>query len=215
MESRDYHKFNFLKENRDIKTSVVKRIEESIKEFGVIPGNPIVVDKDFNIIDGQHRFTAFKNLGLPVSYVIIEGDVIAKAMALNANQSQWQLIDYIRSYAEQNVDCYRKLLKFEEKYKFGMTASINVIRKGLDFKINPNAEAIAEFVLNLEQVPFHRTKDFISAISYLYRKTDAKQRKVIQGNILKTPRCANITDYITAFENILNYRKRGSNLIKL
>jgi hypothetical protein len=32
---------------------------------------------------------------------VINGDVIAKTMALNANQSQWRLIDYMRSYSEQ------------------------------------------------------------------------------------------------------------------
>jgi hypothetical protein len=34
---------------------------------------------------------------------VINGDVIAKTMALNANQSQWRLIDYMRSYSEQGL----------------------------------------------------------------------------------------------------------------
>lgn len=225
METKDYQKFKFLKENRGIKIATVKKIEQSIKDFGIIPGRPVLVDESFNIVDGQHRFEAMKNLGIPVNYEVIKGDVISKTMALNSSQSQWLLIDYIKSYAAQNVDCYRKFLKFEEKYKFGVTASMYIffsketkthtIRKGVVLDINPEADLVAEYILSLNEVSFFKTKDFIRAVVSLHRKASINQLLVIQSNILRVPRCATITEYVTAFENILNYRKRGNNIIKL
>jgi len=225
METKEYNKFKFLKENRVITPATVKKIEASIKEWGVIPGRPILIDNFFNIIDGQHRFTALRNLDLPISYEVITGDVIAKTMALNSSQSQWKVIDYIKSYSDQNIDCYRRLLKFEEKYQFGTSASIAIftgtalkssaLRSGKVFEPYAHAEEIAEYILSLNQISFYKTKDFISAVISLHKKASAKQLEVIQQNILRLPRCAKTTDYLTAFENILNYKKRGNNIIKL
>ena len=225
MDTKEYSKFKFLKENRTINPTTVKKIEQSLKDWGVIPGRPILVDNFFNIIDGQHRFHALKNLELPISYEIITGDVIAKTMALNSSQSQWKLIDYIKSYADQNIDCYRRLLKFEEKYKFGVSASVKIfaevdlkgtkIKKGGEFEVNPRADEIAEYILTLNQLSFYSTRDFIVGVLSLHKKASAKQLEIIRDNILKTPRCGSVADYITAFENILNYKKRGRNVIKL
>jgi len=225
METKDYSKFKLLSSNREVKDSVVKKIIASIKEWGVIPGRPVLVDKDFNVVDGQHRLEALKVLNLPVQYEVIEGDIIAKTMALNSSQAQWQLIDYIKSFADQGVDCYRKLLKFEEKYKFGITSTINLtiqgkikssdIRKGKIFDVQNDSDLIAEYILSLEKLPFYKTKDFIRAIIILYKKANPAQLNIIRNNILKVPRFANSSDYITAFENIINYKKRGSNIIKL
>jgi hypothetical protein len=58
METRDYSKFKFLKTNR-INNGTVVKITKSIKEWGVIPGRPVLVDGMYNI-DGQHRFNALK-----------------------------------------------------------------------------------------------------------------------------------------------------------
>src|SRR6187549_2973465 len=136
--TKDYEKFRFLRANRAINKNNVEKIKASYREWGVIAGRPILIDKDFNIIDGQHRFLALKDLGFPIPYEIIGGDIIGKTMALNSNQDEWQLIDYAKSYAEQGYDCYRKLLKYDEKNKLGFTNSLRICfgskTKGLDVK---------------------------------------------------------------------------------
>ncbi len=83
METRDYSKFKFLKTNREINRANVEKIKASIREWGIIPGRPTLVDGDYNIIDGQHRFLAIKELGHPVPYEVIGGDTIGKTMTLN------------------------------------------------------------------------------------------------------------------------------------
>lgn len=225
METRDYSKFKFLPENREIKRANVEKIKASVKEWGIIPGKPILIDGSGNIVDGQHRFLAYKELGHPIPHEIINGDVIKKTMALNSNQTQWQLIDYIHSYAGQGIDCYRMLIKFEEKYNLGVTASIRIcfgfkpktkdIRGGKVLPFNEDAEGIALFIESIKGVSYSKTKTFITAMIMLYYKTNLKQRELVKANILSVPRFENLSDYLTAFENIINYKKRGENRIKL
>jgi hypothetical protein len=225
METRDYSKFKFLKTNRGINNGTVVKITKSIKEWGIIPGRPVLVDGDYNIIDGQHRFMAIKGLGHPIPYEVINGDVIAKTMALNANQSQWRLVDYMRSYSEQGIECYRRFLKFEEKYKFGISASIVLcfgfkaisadIRKGKVFDFIDRSEDIAIFIESFQDVSYNKTKPFIIAIALLFIKSNESQRELVKTNILKVPQFSNYSDYMVAFENIINYRKRGTNKITL
>lgn len=225
METRDYSKFKFLSENREIKKANVEKIKASVKEWGIIPGRPILIDGDGNIVDGQHRFIAYKELGRPIPYEVINGNVIQKTMALNSNQTQWKLQDYINSYAEQGIDCYRKLVKFEEKYKFGISASMYIcfgfkatstgIRNGKQFLYLDDAEGMALFIESIKGVSYSRTKRFIYAMIVLYAKTTFKQRELVKANILSVPQFAKVSDYLIAFENIINYKKRGENRIKL
>jgi len=226
METKEYGKFKFLKTNRTLKESNVKKIQESIQEWGYIPGRPILVDEDFNIVDGQHRFEALKNLDLSIHYEVIKGNVIAKTMALNSRQSPWQIKDYVKSYSDQNIDCYRRMWKFEEKYKLGMSNTItlcmgskkspsNSIRKGILFLFEEQSDEIADYLMSVEKLPFYKTDKFVKSIFIAYKKLDEKHMSILRTNILKVPRCASVSDYLIAFENIINYKKRGSSLVKL
>ena len=46
---------------RQLNNSKVAELEESIKNIGLL--QPIVVDTDFNLLSGNHRLQAIKNLG--------------------------------------------------------------------------------------------------------------------------------------------------------
>jgi len=220
METRDYSKFKFLNTNRAINLKNVEKIKASIREHGIIPGRPILVDGDYHIIDGQHRFLAIKELGHPIPYETIGGDTINKAMALNANQQQWQMIDYITSHANQGNDNYRKVLKFNEKFNLGIIPSLFIcfgthyksakVKKGDHYDYVEDAEQIAEYIDSLEDVPFKKSKSFVFAIINLYRKTKPEQREIIRQNILRVHNFSNTRDYTNAFENILNHKKKNN-----
>jgi len=69
LKTKDYNRFNLLKWNRPIDMkNVNKLIEENKKQFN-FDSFPILVDENFNIIDGQHRFTACKMMGCEVFYI--------------------------------------------------------------------------------------------------------------------------------------------------
>ena len=69
-ETTDYSKFKKLKGNRDPKTA--KKIVNSINEVGYVL-DPILINEKDEIIDGQNRFEAVMQLGLPVVYVKQDG----------------------------------------------------------------------------------------------------------------------------------------------
>ena len=63
-----YHAFSFLNVNRPLNEKKITSLKENIKENGLII--PITVNPKFQIIDGQHRFEALKELGYDIEYNI-------------------------------------------------------------------------------------------------------------------------------------------------
>lgn len=218
MKTRNYSNFKFSKENREIKPKTVSEIKESMKKFGFMPGRPVLVNKEGYIIDGQHRFLAAKEIGIDIEYDVIDGDSVEKMIVLNSTQSNWKLEDYVACYASQNIDCYRKLLKFQEKYDLTLSSAIAVlfgsgvkpdsIRKGQVIKIRNNADAIIEFILNCNTIPYNRDSKFIRAIVNVYDKLTKSQLNRLKSNLIVIPRLSNSSDFITAFENVINKGKK-------
>lgn len=225
MKTRDYNKFKFSKNNREIKHSSVEKLKASMKEHGFISGRPVLVTSDNIVIDGQHRLIAAKELNIEMHYEVIDGDYMKKMIELNSTQTNWTLTDYIKSYASLNIECYRKLLRFQEKYKLGMSVSIALcinnkiktsdIRLGKQFVINEYAEDIAEFVLNCTAVPYNKDYKFIQAINNVYKKLNRAQLTKLKTNLISVPQLSKSADYVIAFENILNKGKHGQNRVKL
>ena len=60
--------FFLIDGNREIKSVKIKNLTESIKKYGLI--NPININLDKNIIDGQHRFLSCKALNIPLRYIV-------------------------------------------------------------------------------------------------------------------------------------------------
>lgn len=106
--TEDYSIFNQLNGNREVIPRHVNEIVNSIQKNGYYPV-PILVDNNYTIIDGQHRFEALKQLNLPVYYVkngFIDNDCIE----LNANSKNWNVVDYIKFYASKDIKSYQDLL---------------------------------------------------------------------------------------------------------
>lgn len=78
----DYTIFSFMEDNRVVNADIVRKIKEKIQEFGWIR-EPILVNEKLQIIDGQHRFTALKELGFPVEFIIDEGIGVKECRAIN------------------------------------------------------------------------------------------------------------------------------------
>ena len=102
----DYSKFRMLNGNRKISERRVKQIGMSIDNVGYVM-NPIVVNELFEIIDGQGRFMALKERGLPIQYVVAEGARVEECRALNMQQSNWKVEDFIESYKDEGLLPYQ------------------------------------------------------------------------------------------------------------
>lgn len=55
----DYNKFNTFMANRDVSRTHISSLKASIKRHPeILEAQPILVNENFKIIDGQHRFIA-------------------------------------------------------------------------------------------------------------------------------------------------------------
>jgi ParB-like chromosome segregation protein Spo0J len=64
--------FKHIKGNRIPNLKHVRRLVDSIKKYGM-KCNPILVNEQMEVIDGQHRLLAAKETNSFVYYIIING----------------------------------------------------------------------------------------------------------------------------------------------
>jgi hypothetical protein len=67
--TRNYNEFKFANFNRDVVDVTVKKLKNEYEKEDNFRYFPIIVDVDMKIIDGQHRFVACRDLGLPIYYI--------------------------------------------------------------------------------------------------------------------------------------------------
>lgn len=125
--SENYDQFKFKYGNRDVSKRRVAAIARNIEENGWFC-NPILVNEHMEIIDGQHRFTALKELGMPIEYVLIRGITLREARMLNSTSRNWGAQNYVDSYAADGNINYINFKLLEKKYpKLAMSALYGVV----------------------------------------------------------------------------------------
>lgn len=122
--TEDYSIFNTLKGNRDLYPNHVKRLVTVIDRTpDFTRNNPIRVNKQLEVIDGQHRLAAFQeyassqNKTPPLFYLIDEDGSLHSARQLNAGQKPWIPLDYAKAYAEEGNKHYATYMRFAKKYR--------------------------------------------------------------------------------------------------
>lgn len=101
-ESYEYDQFKFINFNRSICKKNLTKLVSLNEEKNRFHLFPIVVDEEFNIIDGQHRFEACKKMDAPIYYVIDE-----------SNENHWQAITDVNQAGKKHSigDVYEMLLR--------------------------------------------------------------------------------------------------------
>ena len=104
----DYSLFRRLKGNRSVLPKRKKEVIDSIKKYGWL-SMPIVVNEKMEIIDGQARFEALKELGMPIEYYIVPGLTIDDCRIINEIWTKWKTENYVESYAEMGTEDYNRV----------------------------------------------------------------------------------------------------------
>ena len=159
--SNNYSKFKLMKGNRDIDDSNVKKLESSIKSIGYKIEEHIIVNEKFEIADGQHRFMACKNLGVPIYYMQGTGLDLKTVKMLNSNQKNWRLKDHVHSNAEveiDNKDSYVRINNLITKYGI----SINILQCPALLRCNKNNLKNGTAVFSPEDlINAYKTLDYV------------------------------------------------------
>lgn len=103
MQTKDYEKFKMMECNRNLSRSHINELKEAIAQFGYLESCPIMVNEDFEILDGQHRFVACKESGLPIRYEVVE-DKDNLIITLNTSQRKWNLEDYVNYWSKKGFN---------------------------------------------------------------------------------------------------------------
>jgi hypothetical protein len=106
MKEWDYTKFSFSHSNRVVIDNHVKALVKSLKQKDIGESCPILVDDKLEIVDGQHRFHARKQLGLPIYYTIIRDYDQLDLILLNQYNKRWSMDDYVHTYASRGLKDY-------------------------------------------------------------------------------------------------------------
>jgi hypothetical protein len=123
IETIDYSIFKEFSSNREVDQKHVKRLVSAINKKNLLHVNPIVVDDNMRVIDGQHRLAAAKILGVSIFYIqdnIQRSDI----SMLNSNQKNWNAMDYINFYTVEKKDAYVQLSKLMNHYPDMATSAL-------------------------------------------------------------------------------------------
>lgn len=109
--TKDYDQFRYLQGNRPLDKYHLKKLKASIEKNNHLNLHPIIVNQNFEIIDGQHRHEVAKQLEVEIFY--IKSDVIQDEHLIecNVNQKSFEVENYIDYFAVKEKKSEYILLK--------------------------------------------------------------------------------------------------------
>lgn len=130
--TNDLSIFNQIKGNRPPNPQHIRRLCDSIKTHGILQ-NPIIVNENMYVIDGQHRLMAAKEANSSIYYIIVSGYKLDEVQILNINQKNWTKKDFMEGYANMGIESYIKLRNFTRKNKeFNITDCIALCQNSVN-----------------------------------------------------------------------------------
>jgi ParB-like nuclease domain len=227
--TKDYKKFKFLNGNRDVNQAHLKKIARSMAlNPELLPVRPILVNEDFEIIDGQHRYTAAQELGLPIYYEVAKGLKATDAIDLNRNQRNWTLLDYAKAYKTEGNKNYSLFLEFVEEFKGISPSTIMVFMRGGQSQGMGGRFRAGEFIVADEELArtwleqlnelkkfnraFKQNRVAIPTLNVFkndeYEHERMLSKMALYGDTVFRP-YGNSKDIVRSLEDVYNWRQRG------
>ena len=218
----DYFLFKSIDGNRNKNLLHINRLKKSMFENYLF--TVIIVNENYEIIDGQHRFEVIQELKLPLNYIVCKGYGLNEVHILNQNSKTWNSDDYLTGYVNLGYIDYIKYLEFKEIYGFGHTECMSILSgnaKGKieifytgNFKIKNYFESVKiadRITIISKYYDGYKRRAFIFAMLQLFKNknfefTEFLEKLKLQPMALVN--CTDITTYVTLIEDIYNYRRR-------
>lgn len=127
-ETNEYDKFKFLSFNR--KMTLNSLLESIILDDNLLKYNPIIVTKDFEVLDGQHRLSICKENKLPIYYIINTEHKSTVVQKLNIASKLWKLDDHLHFFVEQGIESYVIFERLSKIAKINPSCLIQVLGQG-------------------------------------------------------------------------------------
>ena len=216
----EYDIFKEMKGNRARSEKHVQNLMDAMRENDLF--TPILVNQNFEVIDGQHRLEARRRLGIPVPYYWTEGLGLPEVQRLNSTQKGWTNDDYLQSYIDLGNENYKQYEWFRRRYGLphiptiwllhGEAANLSKVFREGGLKVRNLERAKEKAALLAELAPhFSHWKDapFVKAFLFCLNRTgfDFKTflHRVKQNPTMLKP-CTTIDGYMLLIEEVYNYR---------
>lgn len=226
-ETSNYDQFKIKKGNRQINYKHIAKLVKKITEKDLCV--PIEVDSELGIIDGQHRFFAYKRLGKKIRFFITETSMeVLDIQNQNNVKLGWKIEDYMKSQLDMNNPHYITLNRIVNQYDVTLGEALSAfgISKGTfrdgKFKIEDVTkpeQIIADSGLvmkNWSKGVDHKLR--LGIISFIKHYPNADVSHLVQRVIKypsKTYHCTKVEEYVNMFFDLYNYNITGKNrLIK-
>ena len=161
--TKNYEQFKTIASNRELVQSHLDQLKASIKAKGQY--TPIIVKRNGEVLEGQHRLQVCKELGMAVLYIVRDLD-ISDISELNSKARNWKNSDYLRHWAKRGYAPYMRLLEIAEEHKdLNVEVSNLIIIFG-----NDGAKSLENFKNGKFALQYH---DRGLAVLRIYRKIRA------------------------------------------
>lgn len=230
--TKDYDIFKTVLGNRQIHQPHLTRLIKSIERKNMLKQNPIIVNGDMEVIDGQHRLLATQALGLEIYYTVIEEADLTEIQLLNANTRQWLLSDYLESYIQKGYGDYIKIKDFAKDYRISLPIAIMLLadyggsgmkgdafkRGRFEIKDYDKAERMASVLSQIRDHSPDRAFAHMYCVRAVRTMIDKVDPKLLTDQLERyqqtITRRMSVADYLREFENVINAGSTGK-IIKL
>lgn len=230
--TKEYGLFKFRPDNREkISQSHVDRLKNSIQTRNLLHLKPIIVNKDYEVLDGQHRLLAAKSLGVEIYYEMKADLQVDDIITLNISKS-WGSSDYLNFHCQHGNQNYIKLKEFLGKSRLSLKVALTMFygcQQGRNntnyhlFKIGKfiykeekevqNTQIIWDSIGKISQIKGHcqyaNSAKFWKAMVWLVSYDTFDEKKWIlnlERMIEKVGPRATARDYMKLFAEIYNWR---------
>ena len=128
LKTTNYDLFKDVISNREVNRPHLNRLIKAIKAKNLLSLNPIKVDSEMRVYDGQHRLAAAKALNLEIFYQVSDAITTLDISVLNSNTKNWVGEDYLNFYVVEDKQDYKRIAEFMNKYpEFNLTLALQLL----------------------------------------------------------------------------------------
>ena len=191
----DYGKFIIHPLNRIPEEEDLKKLKKAIEQKFV--PEPIKVNELMEIMDGNHRFEVWKDLSMPVLFMVYEGMRMKHVPIINDNQKKWNWKTYLDYYTavekDNNPDDYH-LMPYNLFKKFHL--------------LHPFSNNVLMLLLCERSFDRSSLRDFKEGKMIIHDWSKAKKRAVFLENMKDIiPEIWNKRSFIIAMIHALNHKE--------
>ena len=239
-ETTDYSKFKKTRGNRPVDPSHVAHLKKLIEEKDLY--DPIRVNRNMEVVDGQHTLEARKQLDLKVPYIIMDSDDPLDVARLNTGRKNWSMNDFLNHNCARGKMDYKICRNKMGQYGMNVAEVIGLLLKisslwqriSVDFKtgqfkipaggiencdrIGSQLMQLRKYFIGMDDTSKRLKRSMVHAyiIADKYPKWDfARFRTACKSKSSWLLAGTSTADYIAIFEKIFNAGRTPSKRINL